>query len=87
MNETAIKIKAMKWIRDQGGCCIKVSDRFTSGIPDLWACIDGHACWIELKTPMGRLSKIQKWQIKTIKEAGGEVHVCKSVEEVKAIFM
>ena len=42
-----------------------------SGIPDLIVCLNGHFVGIEVKAEKGKPSKLQKYNIKKIKEAGG----------------
>lgn len=64
----------------------KIADRWRSGIPDLLLIRDGRYLWIELKIESGKLSKIQEYTIKKLKEAGCDVAVCKSVLEVKNLI-
>lgn len=66
----------------------KVSDKFTSGIPDLVGCygVDGRMIGIEVKTDVGKLSRLQDYTMKKIKAAGGAVCVARSVNDV-ALFM
>ena len=58
----------------------------TAGIPDLIACIDGRFVAFEVKTPSGKLSKIQEKTIQRINEANGKAYKVTSVEEVKQIL-
>ena len=58
----------------------------TAGIPDLIACIDGKFVAFEVKTPSGKLSKLQEVTIRKIKEANGKAYKVTSVEEVKQIL-
>ena len=85
-SETQLKNQVKRWVNAQGGFCLKTSDRFTSGIPDLWVCIHGRGVWIELKTKTGKVSAIQQWTIDQIRGAEGEAVVCHSLDEVKTVF-
>ena len=86
MTETQLKNSVKKWVSSVGGYSIKISDKFTSGIPDLWICINGRQIWIELKTEKGVVSQIQQWTISQINQAGGKAVVCRSLKEVQDHF-
>lgn len=86
MTETQLKNKVQRWVRAQGGFAMKISDRFSAGIPDMWICIDEMSAWIELKTATGKVSRIQQWTIDQINAVGGNAFVCRSLEEVKNVF-
>ena len=55
----------------------------TAGIPDIIACIDGHFFGFEVKTDVGRPTKLQEAVIQKILAAGGTALVVRSVAEVK----
>ena len=87
MTESQLTRKVMLWLRRDLGCFpLKLSDRWTSGIPDIVVTYKGRTVWIELKTGTGRLSDIQKWTIDKLIQQGSEVHVCRSLDEVRALF-
>lgn len=46
-----------------------------SGVPDILACIDGVFHGIELKTNTGTASKLQLYNIRKIKDAGGQAYI------------
>lgn len=54
-----------------------------AGVPDLMLNYDRKAFWLELKTTKGRLSPAQIMVRSRIREAGGEVYVCSTLEEVR----
>jgi len=64
----------------------KAADRFTSGIPDLLICWKGGFYAIELKVGFNKATPIQEYVMREIKRAGGQVSVCRSVEDVKQFF-
>lgn len=56
----------------------------TAGIPDVIACIDGRFFAFEVKTDIGKPTKLQEATIRKILDAGGTAVVVRSVEEVKS---
>lgn len=55
-----------------------------SGIPDLAIICLGCSLWVELKAAKGKASPIQLRRIDEIREAQGQVRICRSVREVAA---
>ena len=58
----------------------------TAGLPDIICCIGGRFVGLEVKTPDGRLSKLQEITLQRIKAAKGEAFKVTSVNEVKEIL-
>lgn len=58
----------------------------TAGIPDIIACIDGRFVAFEVKTPSGKLTKLQEITIQRINEAKGCAYKVTSVGEVREIL-
>ena len=58
----------------------------TAGIPDIIACIDGKFYGFEVKTDIGKPTKLQEFTIRKINKAGGIAVVVRSVDEVKSIL-
>jgi hypothetical protein len=58
----------------------------TAGVPDVICCLDGQFFAFEVKTPEGRLTKLQEHTIQRIKDAGGHAFVVRSVDDVKAVL-
>lgn len=58
----------------------------TAGIPDIICCIDGDFFAFEVKTAVGRTTKLQDVTIRKIQESGGIAVVVRSVDEVKKIL-
>jgi hypothetical protein len=58
----------------------------TAGLPDIICCYRGRFVGLEVKTPDGKLSKLQEVTIAKIKAAKGEAFKVTSVKEVKEIF-
>lgn len=58
----------------------------TAGIPDIIACIDGKFYGFEVKTDIGKTTRLQDSIIRKIKKAGGTAVVVRSVDDVKSIL-
>jgi len=56
------------------------------GIPDIEVIYEGIPYFLEVKTPIGKLSKYQEIEITALREAGVLVYVVRSLEEVHEIF-
>jgi Holliday junction resolvase len=57
-----------------------------AGLPDIIACINGRFVALEVKTPTGRLTKIQETTLQRIQRAKGAAYKVTSVDEVKKII-
>lgn len=57
-----------------------------AGLPDIICCIGGRFVAFEVKTPSGKLTKLQENTIQKIKVAKGEAYKVTSVEDVKSIL-
>lgn len=58
----------------------------TAGLPDIICCIGGRFVAFEVKTPTGKLTKLQEITITKIKAAKGEAFKVTSFEDVKIIL-
>jgi len=58
----------------------------TAGLPDIICCINGRFVAFEVKTPSGKLTKLQEITIQKIKDAKGKAYKVTSVEDVKSIL-
>jgi Holliday junction resolvase len=73
MLESKIQAKIIKSFTDGGYMVIKLIKTSKNGIPDLMALKDGKTIFIEVKRPLlGKLSKVQEYRIKELKEYGFE---------------
>lgn len=58
----------------------------TAGIPDVIVCFQGRFVAFEVKTPTGKLTKLQETMITKIRAAKGAAYKVTSVEEVRKIL-
>jgi len=82
MKESQIQRKIIERLECQGCYVVKTIACNRAGVPDLLICKEGKFIAIEVKTPTGRVSDLQKAHIKMIREAGGEAIVARSVKDL-----
>lgn len=84
MKESAIEARLVREVRRRGGLCYKFTSPGSPGVPDRIVILPGgRIVFIELKTEIGRLAKVQKWQIEELRKRGAEVRVLKGLDPVK----
>lgn len=85
MKESAIEARLVKMVRERGGLCPKFVSPNNPGVPDrIVIAPGGRVIFVELKTEIGRLANIQKWQIEEMRKRGVDVRVLKGLGEIKA---
>lgn len=88
VREADIVKRILRYLKSIPGCfCWKEHGGMygTAGIPDVIACFNGHFYGFEVKTEIGRPTKLQEATIRKITEAGGTATVVRSVDEVRAV--
>ena len=84
MRESAIEARLVKLVRERGGLCLKFTSPGNPGVPDrIVVTPDGRTVYVELKTEVGRLANIQRWQLDELRRRGADVRVLKGLEAVK----
>lgn len=59
-----------------------------AGVPDLFIIHYGRLIWVEMKTPKGRQSEVQKQFEKRVTDNNqGEYHLIRSVDAFQKIFV
>ena len=82
--ESTIQSKILKYLRKiPNTYTMKLSDRWTSGYPDVLHIKDGRAYFFEVKTPTGKKQPLQIFTIAELRKAGAQAHFVTSLEEVK----
>ena len=85
MTEAQIESRLEKMVREKGGISFKFTSPSNPGVPDrIVLAPGGKVIFVELKTEIGSLRKIQKWQLERMKEQGADVRVIKGLQEVKS---
>ena len=74
MRESSIESKLFRLVRARGGLCYKFVSPGNPGVPDrIVITPDGRTVYVELKTEVGRLSALQKWQHRELRKRGADV--------------
>ena len=85
MRESSIEAKLVRMVRERGGLCFKFVSPGNPGVPDRIVITPaGRTVYVELKTEVGRLAAIQKWQHEELRKRGADVRTLKGLEQVKA---
>ncbi len=85
MKESTIEARLVKLVRSRGGLCYKFVSPGNPGVPDrIVITPDGRTIYVELKTEVGRLAAIQKFQHDEMRKRGAEVRTLKGMDEVRA---
>lgn len=84
MKESQIEKSLVKRVKDCGGLCYKFVSPMNPGVPDrIIITPEGRTVFVELKTEVGRLANIQRYQIEEMRKRGADVRVAKGIEAVK----
>lgn len=87
MTEANIERHLVEGVKKLGGLCLKFVSPSMAGVPDrLIITATGEVIFVELKTEIGRLSKIQKFVIGEMRKRGADVRVVKGFAEVKELL-
>ncbi|MEG1426181.1 MAG: VRR-NUC domain-containing protein [Oscillospiraceae bacterium] len=86
MKESQIEKSLVKRVKDAGGLCYKFVSPSNPGVPDrIIITPTGRTVFVELKTEIGHLARIQEWQISEMIKRGADVRVAKGIEQVKEL--
>ena len=87
MKESAIEARLAREVKRLGGLCYKFTSPGNPGVPDRIVILpNGRTVYIELKTEIGRLAKVQQWQIEQLRQRGADVRVLKGIDQVNAFL-
>lgn len=87
MKESSIEARLVREVKKRGGLCYKFTSPGSPGVPDRIIILPGGVTvYVELKTEIGRLAKIQKWQIEELRKRGALVRVLKGMDQVLAFL-
>lgn len=87
MLEKEIERRMVLEVKKRGGLCYKFTSPNNPGVPDrIVITPDGRVIFVELKTEIGRLAKIQRWQVSEMQKRGVDVRVVKGWDAVKAFI-
>ena len=88
MTEASIEKRLVEGVKKLGGICLKFVSPSTPGVPDrIVITADGSVIFVELKTEIGRLSKIQKYVTGEMLKRGADVRIVKGLDQVKQLLV
>lgn len=71
-------------VKGMGGLSFKFVSPNNPGVPDrIYIFPGGRVYFVELKTEMGRMSNIQKWQRQRLQDMGCRFRLVKGMEQAK----
>ena len=84
MRESTIEKRLLTRVEERGGLCYKFVSPGNKGVPDrIVITPDGQTVYVELKSPTGRLSPMQRFQQAELAARNVQVHVLNSVDMVE----
>jgi len=84
MTEAQIEGWLVKMVEELGGLCYKFVSPSNPGVPDrIVITPEGRTIYVELKTEIGSLQRIQQWQLERMKKRGADVRVIKGLQAAK----
>jgi hypothetical protein len=81
MKESTIENKVCKYAEEKGFTQFKLSAIWNAGVPDRLFLYNGTAFFVEFKTKIGKLSKLQQYTINSILNNNISVYIINSVKE------
>ena len=86
-SEKVLERKLVKWVKEAGGKCVKLSSQFNTGLPDRMILLPkGHVFYCELKSTGKKPTKIQELIHKEIRALGFNVYVVDNTEGLSAML-
>lgn len=87
MLESVIQSKILRYLNSRENVwAVKVISANKIGTPDILVCYKGKFIALECKNENGSTSKLQEYQIKKIKNAGGLAYVVRDIKQVMDIL-
>ncbi len=87
MRESAIQKKILGYLNSLEECWnVKTIATNKPGTPDILCCYQGQFIAIEVKAKDGKVSALQKFQIKQLKKAGAITIIAYSLQDIKDIL-
>jgi Holliday junction resolvase len=84
--ESKIQSRILKGLKEAGIYAHKNIATNRSGIPDIIACVDGAYVALEVKSPGGKPTELQLYNIEQIRKSGGIAEIVYSWEDVAKLI-
>lgn len=86
LTEAQIEAAAVKAVKAEGWEVYKFTSPQRRSVPDRLFVREGRVVFIEFKRPGGKLTSGQEREIAKLRDAGAEVWVCYSVQQVAEVL-
>ncbi|MDU0200149.1 VRR-NUC domain-containing protein [Paenibacillus sp. MAH-36] len=87
MRERTLEKRLKTEIEKRGALCLKFESPGTAGVPDRLILLPGgQAVFVEMKSPTGKISEIQKYRIQQFEKLRHKVYVINSNEGIEALI-
>lgn len=84
MSEQQLQTKIINWLKQRNFWVVKIITCNRKGVMDIIACAPtGRFVGIEVKSTTGRLSELQSWNIKEVRDRGGIAFVAYDLPTVE----
>ena len=70
MTESQIERRFDRWVREQGALCFKFTSPSHRGVPDRLVIYGGRCAFLEFKAPGLKPTKLQRYEIERLLNAG-----------------
>lgn len=86
-SEKSLERYLTEHVAAMGGVCLKYYNPNVAGYPDRVILMPGGSTtWVELKGAEGRLSELQRYRVKKLREMGHAVNVCGTLEDINVLL-
>lgn len=84
--EARLQQRIVRAFKQRGWAAYRIRPHGVAGFPDIQACAEGRAVYIEVKAPSGgKPTRLQRARLDELEAAGGITGVARSVEQALAI--
>ena len=81
--EQKLQTKIINYLKSDGWLVVKTIQLSINGMPDIFAFKNGRTVFIEVKSPNGKRSELQKYRIEQLTAQGFTAFFCESLDEFK----
>ena len=85
--ESKLQSKIIKELEADGWLVVKTIQLSKNGYPDIFAFRAGKTIFIEVKSPTGKATELQKYRIEQLQNQGFTAFVCNSLDHFKQTML
>ena len=85
--ESKIEREFARWVKSQGGYCLKQNANWYAGVPDRLVILPGGRCFfVEFKSDIGPIRPIQKKRKRELRSRGVPAYYCRTLARAKRLY-